>query len=109
MRFHSHPVVVKATAGEQGPTGSCSEKRERALPLPPARSWVVDPTFRLLARCDRCRRRRLFAPYFEVYGTVDENHGEGVWWWECYLCLIDTLTTLAEERRLLGGCPHSGG
>jgi len=92
------------------------------MPLPPVRSWTTDPTFRLLSRCDRCRRRRLFAPYFEVYGVVDEDHthecpvcheerepGQGVWWWECYLCLVDTITALAEERRLLGGRPHSGG
>jgi len=92
------------------------------MPLPPIRSWVVDPTFRLLARCDRCHRRRLFAPYFEVYGERDAEHiancrgcqeqgnpvGSGTWWWECYLCLIDTLTTLAENQRS-GGCPHSGG
>lgn len=81
------------------------------MPLPPVRSWVTDPTFRFLARCDRCHRRRLFAPYFEVHGTVDKNHlrgcpcgekerraGDGVWWWECYACLIDTLTGLLEEK-----------
>jgi len=89
------------------------------MSLPPVRSWTTDPTFRLLARCDRCHRRRLFAPYFEVYGTVDEDHLAQcgpckekqpriggrlptVWWWECYLCLVDTITAIAEDRRPVG-------
>jgi hypothetical protein len=94
--------------------------RSRVRGLGRVCSWVIDPTRRWFARCDRCGHRWLLADYYEVYGNIDADHiadctccqKKGrtpdalIWWWECTHCLLKTISRVAESS---DDCPLSGG
>ena len=66
---------------------------------PPDGGWKLEPTRRWFTRCDKCRRHRIVANYFEVYHSVcPANGGRTCWWWECGECLMESITAMVEKE-----------
>lgn len=78
--------------------------------MPAMWAWVLDPDRMWFHKCDRCQQRKLVANFYEVYGKCGtcptckrkgRKPGAGIWWWECTLCLLVTITDRAENRLLV--------
>jgi hypothetical protein len=72
-------------------------KKHKGCSHGPGTSWTLEPTWRLFTRCDTCGVFRLWADYFEMYGSR-WPHSMNRWWWECERCLLRTITACAEQE-----------
>lgn len=61
-------------------------------------SWTTHAERYWFKKCDVCKKRRWFYPYYEIYGPAD---GTG-WWFSCPDCLLEVVDVLfpTEEETL---------